>query len=280
MSRIPLPASHAALLLGLALHCPVSCGAESSQQAGKLHGCIQGDLPAGVQVIAISVTKSDPDVHPLALDSACFSAMLPRTTYLLRAHADGWTGQAPLVQLRDDARADIRLVRDKGSNDELADKLHAMAKVDQDARKKLNFSDKAVMDAMAEVDKKNEAALREILKTYGWPSAELVGHKGVEECWLLTQHAPYDLMKAYLPAMKAAAERGDLMASSVALTIDRVLVREGKKQLYGSQFKPSASGMVPDPIEDPAHLDERRAQMGLGPFEEYRAVLMGQQAKK
>jgi hypothetical protein len=70
---------------------------------------------------------------------------------------------------------------------------------------------------------------------------------------------------------------GDLLASQVALTVDRVLMNDGKKQLYGSQFKFTGSGMEVVPIEDPEHLDERRAQMGLGPFEEYRAQIMSMQ---
>jgi hypothetical protein len=42
------------------------------------------------------------------------------------------------------------------------------------------------------------------------------------------------------------------------------LINDGKKQLYGTQE---------GPIEDEAHVDQRRAEMGMGTLAEYRALL-------
>jgi hypothetical protein len=51
---------------------------------------------------------------------------------------------------------------------------------------------------------------------------------------------------------------------------DRVLVRDGKKQLYGTQHKFSEDGgLVPLPIEDAANVDKRRKAIGLEPLAEY-----------
>jgi hypothetical protein len=53
---------------------------------------------------------------------------------------------------------------------------------------------------------------------------------------------------------------------------DRVLVRKGKKQIYGTQVHsgPDTGGkMVLDPIQDEAQVDERRASVGLMPLKEY-----------
>jgi hypothetical protein len=239
-------------------------------ETGVLHGCVQGAPPAGLQVMAISMATVPPEPHALPLAGSCFSAKLPATTYVVRAKAVGWSGQSPVVQLGADAQADLRLVRSNGSNPQLAGELHEMARLDQEVRQKLDFNDKASMQTVADLDRKNEVKLRDILESYGWPSVELVGYEGAHDCWLLIQHGPFDLMEKYLPAMEAAAARGDLMAANVALTIDRVLVHQGKKQRYGSQLKPSPSGQMELlPVEDPEHLDERRLQMGLGPIAEY-----------
>jgi hypothetical protein len=179
-----------------------------------------------------------------------------------------------LVQLEGQAQRDLKLVKEKGANPALADQLADMEKADQEQRQHFDLGEVA-MKKMVEVDKQNQEALRRLIDTYGWPSAELVGYQGVANCWVLVQHASYALMKETLPAMKAAAERGELAPGNVALTIDRVLVGEGKKQLYGSQFKQTPAGeMQAEPIEDPEHLDERRSQMGLGPFEEYKAMIL------
>jgi hypothetical protein len=67
--------------------------------------------------------------------------------------------------------------------------------------------------------------------------------------------------------MEAAAQNGELPKGDLAKSIDRMLVVEGKPQRYGTQFKLIAGDLVPDPIEDRDHLDERRAQMGLDSFE-------------
>ena len=48
---------------------------------------------------------------------------------------------------------------------------------------------------------------------------------------------------------------------------------EGRPQKYGSQFHTVGQDVLPWPIDDEAHLDERRAQVGLAPFNDYRCVM-------
>lgn len=48
---------------------------------------------------------------------------------------------------------------------------------------------------------------------------------------------------------------------------DRVRIKEGKPQLYGSQL--SGNPLCFDPIEDEAHVDERRRSIGLEPLADY-----------
>ncbi|NJP26655.1 hypothetical protein OHB01_12515 [Microbispora hainanensis] len=47
----------------------------------------------------------------------------------------------------------------------------------------------------------------------------------------------------------------------------------GRPQLYGTQFFSDGNGFRPYPIEDADHLDDRRAAMGLEPFEQYEAEM-------
>jgi hypothetical protein len=42
---------------------------------------------------------------------------------------------------------------------------------------------------------------------------------------------------------------------------------------HGTQFTYDKDELKPQPIEDPEHLDERRAAVGLGPFAEYEALM-------
>jgi len=53
---------------------------------------------------------------------------------------------------------------------------------------------------------------------------------------------------------------------------DRILMREGKKQIYGTQLHsgPKTNGKLElYPIDDEEHVDERRAIVGLQPLAEY-----------
>lgn len=67
--------------------------------------------------------------------------------------------------------------------------------------------------------------------------------------------------------MKAEPEEA-VARRNLAMLTDRVRVNTGRPQLYGTQFRPIGGKHVPLEIEDTEHVDERRAQMGLGTLEE------------
>jgi hypothetical protein len=50
---------------------------------------------------------------------------------------------------------------------------------------------------------------------------------------------------------------------------DRVLLAEGKKQVYGTQFTLVNGKCKPRPLEDEANVDQRRKEVGLRPLAEY-----------
>ena len=62
-----------------------------------------------------------------------------------------------------------------------------------------------------------------------------------------------------------------------AILNDRVLMEEGKPQIYGTQIKMAATIVDAEiamqlflwPVENPATLDSLRSSMGLSPIEEY-----------
>ena len=68
-------------------------------------------------------------------------------------------------------------------------------------------------------------------------------------------------------------EAGEASARDQAYLEDRVRIFSGQPQLYGTQFMYDKDELKPQPIEDPEHLDERRAAVGLGPFAEYEALM-------
>jgi len=57
--------------------------------------------------------------------------------------------------------------------------------------------------------------------------------------------------------------------AQLALLEDRVAIKHGRKQIYGSQITTDDSGSFLAPLEDPEHVDGRRAEAGLPPLAEY-----------
>jgi hypothetical protein len=124
---------------------------------------------------------------------------------------------------------------------------------------------------MEAVHRKNATRLREIIAEHGWPGRSLVGEDGAEAAWRIAQHSigePAFFRKAH-QLVHQAADRGDAPAWQAAYMLDRIRTLEGKPQVYGSQFDWDENGqMSPLPIEDPEHVNERRAAVGLPPIEE------------
>ena len=137
--------------------------------------------------------------------------------------------------------------------------------------------DKATLARMKVIDIENTERVRAIVRQYGWPSPELVGRDGAEAALTLVQHADLAFQKEMLPLVDKAYRSGGLSGPSYALLLDRVLVGEGKPQVYGTQAKHVVEwkGHEPvlQPIEDEANVDKRRADVGLPPLSEYREML-------
>ena len=137
--------------------------------------------------------------------------------------------------------------------------------------------DKAILARMEAIDKDNTERVRAIVRQHGWPSPELVGRDGAEAAFMIVQHADHDFQKEMLPLVEKAYKSGGLSGQSYALLLDRVLVGEGKPQVYGTQAKRFAEwkGKEPalEPIEDEANVDKRRAEVGLSTLSEYRKLL-------
>jgi len=119
-----------------------------------------------------------------------------------------------------------------------------------------------------EVDSLNLIRIKEIIKEYGYPGKSLVGDQS-STAWLVIQHADLNTQEEYLPILQDAADKGELRKSSFALLVDRVRMRKGEKQLYGSQIQMKNGKYEIYPIEDEPNVNKRRAEVGLGPLEDY-----------
>ncbi len=130
---------------------------------------------------------------------------------------------------------------------------------------------KAIWKKVSESDEINTKKVTQILDTRGWLGADIVGEAGNRTLFLVIQHADIDTQVKYLPMMKKAVKKGHANPSSLALLEDRVALRQGKKQIYGSQIgrdKETGEHYVL-PLINPEQVDERRAEVNLGKLAGY-----------
>ncbi|WP_268123892.1 DUF6624 domain-containing protein [Roseivirga pacifica] len=109
-----------------------------------------------------------------------------------------------------------------------------------------------------------------IIEQCGMPTLKTVDSKHIDAIWLVLQHSYLRYMKEYFHYIRTAGKNGDISMSKVAMMKDRILLGEGKKQLYGTQVMSLADGVWElSPLENPETVNKRRSKMGLGPIQEY-----------
>lgn len=126
------------------------------------------------------------------------------------------------------------------------------------------------------VDRDNTAWLKNVVAEKGWPNRSMVGEDGSKAAFLIAQHATLDpaFQEEVLALMQAALEQREADPADFALLKDRVLLHQGKPQLYGTQFGTDPDGtMYLDTTEDLDGLDARRQTMGLPPIADYKKTL-------
>ncbi|OFA06066.1 DUF6624 domain-containing protein [Duganella sp. HH101] len=112
-------------------------------------------------------------------------------------------------------------------------------------------------------DESNQRTLDQLIARCGWPGS-LDKNRAAFSAFLIIQHADLDYQLKHLDLVKAANQRGEIPSRTLAMLIDRILVRQNKPQLYGTEFEYGSNKVAP--IADPKNLNQRRKKMGLPPF--------------
>ena len=170
------------------------------------------------------------------------------------------------------------LIKKNGSGTELKlqKRLLEMKEEDQAIRHKAfnapvdKVKENELFKDMEAVDRKLTAELKEIVQKYSWPTIRLVGMQASQAATLILNHSPdHDFQRELLPKLSKMVEQDEIVGSDLGPIIDKLLLSEGKPQLLGSVFRFEGEFMIMEPVEDPEHLDQRRAQYLLPPMKEY-----------
>ena len=134
---------------------------------------------------------------------------------------------------------------------------------------------KELLEKMIKIDNSNTVRLKTIIKKHSWVTKDLVGVEGVGAAFLVIQHSPDVAFKEkMLPYLKQSYLNGEgVSGQQVALLTDRVLIAQGKKQIYGTQANVTEGKVVFSPIEDETNVDKRREKMKMLPLDFYLKIM-------
>jgi hypothetical protein len=147
----------------------------------------------------------------------------------------------------------------------IKNELNAILERDQKTRRSSDST-----QFVSYIDSCNLAQVESLISKYGWLGKSFVGARGNQTVFLVIQHADSATQEKYFPLLQKSVAEGESDASNMAMMQDRILMRRGKKQIYGSQVVFSKTGeQVFHPIEDEKNVNIRREKVGMMPIEEY-----------
>ena len=166
-------------------------------------------------------------------------------------------------------------------NKTLAAKMDSLYQEDQKYRLELSKLEKQgapkkQLDSLRKIvsakDSTNLILVRQLIDKHGWLGAQDIGFQGTQALFLVIQHADLKTQKKYYPLIRKAEKEGNILSSNVAILEDRIAVREGKNQPYGSQgiYDSVNKKNLVYPVKDLKNLDSLRKSRGLPPMKEYK----------
>jgi len=121
----------------------------------------------------------------------------------------------------------------------------------------------------------NYAAARKIMEANGFPNHDMVGAVATHKFWMIIQNLDTypDFQMHVLRSMAGAVEQNKAAKLDFAYLTDRVLLNQQQPQHYGTQVYYDASEKTykTHPVDDVARTNERRAELGLAPLDDFLA---------
>jgi hypothetical protein len=128
---------------------------------------------------------------------------------------------------------------------------------------------KGLRSSIHKADSVNLTIVKDVLAKYGWLGRDVAGFIGNYTLALIMQHADLSSQEQNLSMIRQAFKDGKIEAYDYALLEDKVALREGKKQLYGSVIVNVGGKNHVAPLEDPDGLEKRRKELGLRKMNDY-----------
>jgi hypothetical protein len=129
---------------------------------------------------------------------------------------------------------------------------------------------------LALVERDNSERLGALLAVCGWPRRSSEGLDAARRAWLVAQQSSDDLsfQRQVVRQLELAVLDGEASVIHLATASDRLAVREGRPQRYGTQLR-QVDGCVWDyyPLDDLARVEARRKRLGLPPLASHKRAI-------
>lgn len=121
----------------------------------------------------------------------------------------------------------------------------------------------------------NFAAAKKIIDANGFPDHDMVGEEATHKFWMMVQHmdAYPSFQMQVLRNMAGAVEQNKAASIDFAYLTDRVLINKQRPQHYGTQvyYDNEAKTYKTHPVDNITRTNERRAELGLPPLDDFLA---------
>lgn len=141
---------------------------------------------------------------------------------------------------------------------------------------------KVLQQLQSDIIKVQTLTLQEIVSLHGWPSKSLVGTSGVNAATVIVQHAE-DLafQQDMLPLIiQSYLSNQGVSGTNVAITTDIIAIKQGKKQVFGTQFEILNNKVSFKPIDNIQTVDDLRAELDLIPLLDFKQQIEDQYIHK
>jgi von Willebrand factor type A domain. len=123
-------------------------------------------------------------------------------------------------------------------------------------------------DELAKVNARLEPRLCEIFRTHGWLTKNSVGAEGVSAMMFLVKNSlSLPVQMRLFPVINTAIKKNEIEKNEdLAALIDRLFVKSGGRQLFGTQAYIAEGFLILSPLQSDAKVDEWRKIYNMPPL--------------
>ncbi len=124
---------------------------------------------------------------------------------------------------------------------------------------------------LARINKKNVEIVKHIISKIGFPTINLTSQKAYKAAVLVVLHSEdIELLNQTIELLQKIDPKF-IEQRDIAFMIDKVRVIQRLPQLYGTQYRVASKSVVEFiEIEKLEHIEQRRADLGMESFDEYK----------